>query len=59
MRVIESAQKVDYSDDEDQPNSLKGITHTNIKIPEGNHIFERKEDIEEFRKSLPIIMKEQ
>jgi len=59
LKIIEENEKVELSDDEDQPNSIKNISHPNIKIPEGNHVINRKKAIEEFRKSLPIILKEQ
>lgn len=59
LRVIEENEKVELSDDEDQPNCSKNVSHPNIKIPEGNFVIKRKIEIEEFRKSLPIILKEQ
>jgi hypothetical protein len=59
LKIIEEEQNVVLSDDEDQPNSLKNITHPNLAIPEGNYSFNRKKEIEEFREKLPIFMKEQ
>ena len=59
MRVIEEEEKVVLSEDEDQPNSFKNITHPNLKLPEGSHHLQRTKDIQEFRRKLPIIMKEQ
>lgn len=50
---------MELSDDEDQPNSIKNVSHPGIKIPEGSFLMNRKKEIEEFRKSLPIILKEQ
>jgi hypothetical protein len=57
LKIIEENEKVDLSDDEDQPNSIKNVSHPNIKIPEGNFTVNRKESIDQFRKSLPIIFK--
>jgi DNA polymerase III epsilon subunit-like protein len=59
LRVIEEQEAVQLSDDEDQPNSLKNVTHPNLSIPPGNCKIERTEEIETFREKLPIFMKEQ
>ena len=42
LKVIEKNEKLILSDDEDQPNSLKNISHPNIKIPFGNSLIKRK-----------------
>ena len=49
LRIIEEEEKPVLSDDEDQPNTLKNITHANLRIPEGNFAFKRTKAIEEFR----------
>ena len=59
LKIIENEEKVELSEDENEPNSLKNITHPNIAIPTGNHIIARSKDIAEFREKLPIYMKEQ
>ena len=45
LKIIENVEKVELSDDENEPNSLKNITHPNIAIPTGNHIIERTKEI--------------
>ena len=47
------------SEDEDQPNSAKNITHLNILLPVGTHHIKRSKEMKEFRSKLPIAMKEQ
>jgi hypothetical protein len=60
MRVIqESNEPLVMSDDEDQPNTLKAITHQDLKIPEGTKPITRTKPIQETRSKLPIYMKEQ
>ena len=39
--MIDEAEEVILSEDEDQPNSLKNITHPNLLIPEGYIGFKR------------------
>lgn len=46
LRIIQEEEKVELSDDEDQPNSIKNITHPNLQIPEGNYKFNRTKEIE-------------
>lgn len=45
LKIIENQEKVELSDDENEPNSLKNITHPNISIPTGNHIIARSKEI--------------
>ena len=37
------------SDDEDQPNSLKNITHKDLAIPLGNFKINHSKEMQEFR----------
>ena len=41
LRIIEEEEVVQLSDDEDQPNTLKNITHEGLPIPSGNIKIDR------------------
>lgn len=60
LRVIEeNNEPLVMSEDEDQPNCAKTLSHPNLRVPEGNKAIKRKKEIEEVREKLPIYMKEQ
>lgn len=45
LKIIEENEKVELSDDEDQPNCIKNASHPGIKIPEGSFLLKRKREI--------------
>ena len=50
LKVIEeNNEPIVMSQDEDQPNCIKTITHQNLKVPEGSKPIHRKKQIEQLR----------
>lgn len=45
LKIIEEEERVELSDDENEPNTLENITHKDIPIPSGNFKIDRSKEI--------------